>query len=53
MEYGIAEMTGGSQWAAAYQKAKALVSQMTLEEKVRITHVPPVMKYRLLTKLVY
>lgn len=40
MEYEIAEMTGGSQWAAAYQKAKALVSQMTLEEKV-LTRMSP------------
>lgn len=29
-----AEMVGGSQWAAAYRKAKALVAQMNLEEKV-------------------
>jgi hypothetical protein len=29
-------MTGGSQWAAAYQKAKALVAQMTLEEQVSL-----------------
>ncbi|EFY98463.1 beta glucosidase (glycoside hydrolase family 3) [Metarhizium robertsii] len=35
--YPSPEMTGGSQWAAAYQKAKSLVSQMTLEEKVNVT----------------
>ena len=29
-----AEMTGGGEWKAAYQKAKALVAQMSLEEKV-------------------
>lgn len=27
-------MTGGGSWSAAYQKARALVAQMTLEEKV-------------------
>ncbi|OAA45700.1 Glycoside hydrolase, family 3 [Metarhizium rileyi] len=35
--YPSPEVTGGSQWAAAYQKAKALVAQMTLQEKVNIT----------------
>lgn len=28
--------TGGGDWAEAYTKAKALVGQMTLEEKVRL-----------------
>jgi hypothetical protein len=27
-------MTGGNEWEAAYQKAKAFVGQLTLEEKV-------------------
>jgi len=27
--------TGNNEWAAAFQKAEALVKQMTLEEKVR------------------
>lgn len=27
-------MTGGNEWEAAYQKAKAFVSKLTLEEKV-------------------
>lgn len=31
----IAEMVGGNEWEAAFQKAKALASQMTLEEKMR------------------
>lgn len=30
-----AEMVGGNEWEAAFQKAKLLVGQMTLEEKVR------------------
>lgn len=30
-------MTGGAEWAAAYEKAKALVAQMSLEEKVNVT----------------
>ncbi|KAF2156266.1 glycoside hydrolase family 3 protein, partial [Myriangium duriaei CBS 260.36] len=29
--------TGAGDWSAAYQKAKAIVSQMTLEEKVNVT----------------
>lgn len=29
--------TGAGDWAAAYEKATAMVSQMTLEEKVNIT----------------
>lgn len=29
--------TGAGDWAAAYKKATAMVSQMTLEEKVNIT----------------
>ena len=35
-------MTGSGEWAAAYSKAVALVSQMTLEEKANITvgHTP-------------
>jgi beta-glucosidase len=28
-------MVGGNEWEAAFQKAKILVGQMTLEEKVR------------------
>lgn len=28
-------MVGGNEWEAAFQKAKALVGKMTLEEKVR------------------
>ncbi|KHN94331.1 Glycoside hydrolase, family 3 [Metarhizium album ARSEF 1941] len=35
--YPSPETTGGSEWAAAYEKAKSLVAQMTLEEKVNIT----------------
>ncbi|KAG5979710.1 hypothetical protein E4U55_004849 [Claviceps digitariae] len=35
--YASAETTGGSEWAAAYGKAKALVAQMSLEEKVNVT----------------
>ncbi|KAG6003493.1 hypothetical protein E4U43_000912 [Claviceps pusilla] len=35
--YPSPEMTGGSKWAAAYDKAKALVAQMSLEEKVSMT----------------
>lgn len=30
-----AEMVGGNEWEAAFQKAKLLVGKMTLEEKVR------------------
>jgi hypothetical protein len=33
----LAEMVGGNEWEAAFQKAKLLVGQMTLEEKVRLT----------------
>lgn len=36
-KYASAEMTGGSEWAAAHDKAKALVAQMSLEEKVSMT----------------
>ncbi|QUC20405.1 uncharacterized protein UV8b_04646 [Ustilaginoidea virens] len=35
--YPSPEMTGGGEWKAAYQKAKALVAQMSLEEKVNVT----------------
>lgn len=28
-------MVGGNEWEAAFQRAKALVGRMTLEEKVR------------------
>ncbi|KAG5950085.1 hypothetical protein E4U53_005496 [Claviceps sorghi] len=35
--YPSPEMKGGGQWAQAYGKAKALVSEMTLEEKVNVT----------------
>ncbi|KAK5987525.1 putative beta-glucosidase M [Cladobotryum mycophilum] len=35
--YPSPEMTGTDNWAAAYQKAKALVGKMTLEEKVNLT----------------
>lgn len=31
----LAEMVGGNEWEAAFQKAKLLVGKMTLEEKVR------------------
>lgn len=31
----LAEMVGGNEWEAAFQKARLLVGQMTLEEKVR------------------
>lgn len=33
--FAQAEMVGGNEWEAAFQKAKLLVGQMTLEEKVR------------------
>lgn len=33
--FAPAEMVGGNEWEAAFQKAKLLVGQMTLEEKVR------------------
>ncbi|KAK2609284.1 hypothetical protein QQS21_002219 [Conoideocrella luteorostrata] len=35
--YPSPEITGGTEWAAAYQKAKMLVARMTLEEKVNMT----------------
>ena len=35
--YPSPEMTGGDAWAAAYKKAKTMVAQMTLEEKVNLT----------------
>ena len=39
----IAETSGLGDWAAAYEKAHALVSQMTLEEKANLTvgYPPP------------
>ncbi|KAG6115602.1 hypothetical protein E4U13_002632 [Claviceps humidiphila] len=33
----LAEMTGGSEWATAYGKAKALVAKMSLQERVSLT----------------
>ncbi|KAG6005613.1 hypothetical protein E4U21_007800 [Claviceps maximensis] len=35
--YPSPDMTGGTEWAAAYGKAKALVAKMSLEEKVNLT----------------
>ncbi|KAL7895684.1 glycoside hydrolase family 3 protein [Trichoderma sp. SZMC 28014] len=35
--YPSPEMVGGNEWEAAFQKAKLLVGQMTLEEKVNLT----------------
>lgn len=35
--YPSPEMVGGNEWEAAFQKAKALVGKMTLEEKVNLT----------------
>ncbi|RFU79614.1 glycoside hydrolase family 3 [Trichoderma arundinaceum] len=35
--YPSPEMVGGNEWEAAFQKAKALVGRMTLEEKVNLT----------------
>ncbi|KAL7927495.1 glycoside hydrolase family 3 protein [Trichoderma austrokoningii] len=35
--YPSPEMVGGNEWEAAFQKAKHLVGQMTLEEKVNLT----------------
>ncbi|KAH6610843.1 glycoside hydrolase family 3 protein [Trichoderma cornu-damae] len=35
--YPSPDMVGGNEWEAAFQKAKALVGQMTLEEKVNLT----------------
>ncbi|KAH8131339.1 hypothetical protein ACSS6W_003231 [Trichoderma asperelloides] len=35
--YPSPEMVGGNEWEAAFQKARLLVGQMTLEEKVNLT----------------